>query len=336
MLLIISNTCDEHVKRFSTLAKKKHLPHVILMSDTLGEHTYLTVDQVSGELKLTVDGRTYISDDISCVWFRKPYHWWHETSQEYKQLNAATKQILRYKKTQVQTLLKTYIEQLNAHGVPIVPNPLLQHSAYSKIAQLHLAKQIGFDVPETIISTRKTHLQPALKSPEDYIIKNLGSTPDLIGGVFGSVAPTVNLDSKSLKHYLESKTIEFPFILQKKIYPKIDIRITCAGDKMFATSMIPKKADDAMIDIRLYSHTQIEHKPMQPPKQIKDKICLFQKKMNLEYAAFDLAYAEDSDVCYFLEVNPYGQYLFVEEDAGVDITGAMVDMFLNKIDRDKH
>jgi glutathione synthase/RimK-type ligase-like ATP-grasp enzyme len=54
-------------------------------------------------------------------------------------------------------------------------------------------------------------------------------------------------------------------------------------------------------------------------------------RLGLDFGAIDLAYSKDTKEYYFLEVNPAGQWLWLEEELGLPITKALVDYLISPI-----
>ncbi|MDO8729228.1 MAG: hypothetical protein Q7K26_05100 [bacterium] len=102
-----------------------------------------------------------------------------------------------------------------------------------------------------------------------------------------------------------------PGIYQELIEKKYELRITVIGN-----AVIPAKLDSqkfgATVDWR-YDTDGGEKtlSAMTIPDEIAEKCKLFCKKMKLNFGAFDFIVTKD-DEYYFLEVNPAGQFLWIE------------------------
>ncbi|MCX2971922.1 ATP-dependent carboxylate-amine ligase, partial [Streptomyces sp. JHD 1] len=66
-----------------------------------------------------------------------------------------------------------------------------------------------------------------------------------------------------------------------------------------------------------------------PPASVTAGVLRMLKRLELPYGAFDFAVTPDGD-WRFLEVNPSGQFGFVEQATGLPITAAIVDYLEGK------
>lgn len=65
------------------------------------------------------------------------------------------------------------------------------------------------------------------------------------------------------------------------------------------------------------------------PKDIETTLLRLNKCYNLNYSAIDLMEDKNGKI-YFLELNPNGQYLWVENKLDLPISKAMADFIVNK------
>jgi glutathione synthase/RimK-type ligase-like ATP-grasp enzyme len=103
-----------------------------------------------------------------------------------------------------------------------------------------------------------------------------------------------------------------PIIVQEKIQRGRDIRVNIFGNCVFAAE-IETRIKEAEVDWRLDRTAQwIEHKL---PDALVDKLVIFVTALGLNYGCVDMRKAPDGSYKFF-EINPSGQFLFVEIDTG--------------------
>jgi glutathione synthase/RimK-type ligase-like ATP-grasp enzyme len=68
----------------------------------------------------------------------------------------------------------------------------------------------------------------------------------------------------------------------------------------------------------------LEYEAVDLPREVEAKILAFMKAFDLIYGAFDFIVTPDGRYV-FLEVNPSGQYMWVECATGLEITMALAD-----------
>jgi glutathione synthase/RimK-type ligase-like ATP-grasp enzyme len=67
--------------------------------------------------------------------------------------------------------------------------------------------------------------------------------------------------------------------------------------------------------------------PCELPKDITDKCVEFVKKLGLVFGAIDLV--KSFDKFYFLEINPNGEWAWLQKEAGLPIAETIVDYLVN-------
>jgi len=107
----------------------------------------------------------------------------------------------------------------------------------------------------------------------------------------------------------------------------LDVRVTVVGTKVFACS-IEKTGDlSGVPDWRRGNQTdKLVYKSID---FALGKECIeMLVRMGLSYGAFDFIW--DGTAYWFLEVNPNGQWGFVEEQTGLPISKAMADLLTGR------
>ena len=103
------------------------------------------------------------------------------------------------------------------------------------------------------------------------------------------------------------------------------MRATVIGDKIFAAKIDSQKAGGGTaIDWRRYNIPITPHSEIKLPNDVCDRIINLHKRIGLIYSAFDFVVTTDGDYV-FLETNPYGQWLWIEDLTGLKISKAIVD-----------
>ena len=109
-----------------------------------------------------------------------------------------------------------------------------------------------------------------------------------------------------------------------------DVRVTVVGDHLFATAITPTPGGYDL-DHRVDLPGQ-DLMPTELPADTAGKIRALMERLGLLYGAVDLRRTPDGRFV-FLEVNPAGEWRFIEERTHQPITQAMAE-FLARIDRE--
>jgi len=118
-----------------------------------------------------------------------------------------------------------------------------------------------------------------------------------------------------------------PVIFQEYI-EGIDLRITVVGDSIFAAEIDARKTSYPF-DMRMVVGEAIV-RPTKLPTKVQEAVLNLQHRLGLKYGAIDMRRTQTGEYVFF-EVNPAGQWLFVEQRTGMPISQGVAD-FLAKLD----
>lgn len=192
-------------------------------------------------------------------------------------------------------------------------------NAENKISQLAIAKDLGFEIPATVVSNSWDSIRKKLASP--IIVKMpRGVLWDDKGGLkvmYSSILDDAKLDDLA-------SVAPYPAIYQAYIPKQREWRVTVVGDAVFSAAIDTTEA--AKDDWRRLQ-SQPEHVRFYIPKDDLDltikTMCLqFLSKLGLRFGAFDLITRPDGSTV-FLEMNPNGQFMWLEKQLGLPISSAI-------------
>lgn len=191
--------------------------------------------------------------------------------------------------------------------------------AEHKIGQLLVAREVGFTIPQTVVSNRWSTINALL--PEDIILKMSagvlysGSTSDEL-----LVLPTTRLTNDLASLPVEGKP--FPGYWQPYVPKGREWRITVVGSKVFDAAIYT--SDDAKTDWRTkqFDPTKVVFSAEKFPDVQHQRCLAYLSNMGLRFGAFDFIETPDGEII-FLECNPNGQYGWLEERLGLPISEAV-------------
>ena len=201
--------------------------------------------------------------------------------------------------------------------VPVVNHPRMQFSC-PKTLQLRIAKEVGLRVPETRITNDPNVLLA--------LFEQTGG--DLVHKAFKPLERVTLLVERVLSEHLDSACLETlsvaPVIFQANIHKTHDVRVIVVGDDIFAARCIAPPAPT--IDVRAVTGAPYEKCTL--PHGVEAQIHALMARLGLAMGALDFVVGTDQEL-YFLEANPQGQFLYVEQFTGQRITSAVAS-FLTK------
>lgn len=250
--------------------------------------------------------------DVSSVYYRRPgapsVPW------------VADPGLRRYCETEWASCLKSLLAALEGR---FLNSPMNIMSAEDKPRQLALAHSIGFGVPRTYIGNDPRMIMNR-DSVESWVVKPIREPiiefeGDEFVAFTSEVLSTEEIASEDIR--------VAPFILQHKVEKKVDVRVTVVGNEIFATEIHSQEFFDTKVDWRYGSRCDLHHSVHSLPVDIEEKCFRLLKRLGLRYGAIDLVLDEDHQY-WFLEINPNGQWAWLENRTGVPITAAICDSLM--------
>jgi glutathione synthase/RimK-type ligase-like ATP-grasp enzyme len=195
--------------------------------------------------------------------------------------------------------------------------------ASNKIHQLEVASRLGFTVPRTVFTNNAKTVLNFISSLNGGACIHKTITPYICPDARQKY--TGFIDAGTVSTY--AKEIEScPSIYQEHIKPKYELRITAVEDQFYAVRINKKNAAEP--DWRNEMMDDI-YEPYELCDSFRDKLASLQRAFGLVFGAYDFVVTEDGDVVY-LEVNPAGQWLWLEEKLDLPISHALAQCLISR------
>lgn len=300
--IIVAPKEDIHAFAVSRECEKLGREVVILDPSGYGSEFNLTtvLSESSNEFAIDwIDGKTLKRENISGIWWRRPF----EKTSDQDPHPSVNKIILRERH---QALFGSLIS-----GVRNQFNSLeASKTASLKVLQLTVAQQLGLKIPNTLISTDITEVEQWFSTFEGNAVFKM------FHGVDFAVLETRKL---LREHLVEAwRVTKCPVIFQQYIPGYFDVRATVVGNEVFF-ARLNYQEHDGIIDSRL---TQQEALHAEAPVELQAKLIELVRRLGLRYGAIDLR-RSITDEWIFFEINPEGQYLWTEIEAGLQISASI-------------
>lgn len=207
-----------------------------------------------------------------------------------------------------------------------------------KLSQLKYAADLGFDIPDTIITTEKDEVMPFVNSYENGVaLKLAGHNPLPFSEHKGKMAIyTSRLSRTDLKDANFDSMGYAPTLLQEYVEKRTELRAYVVGDRVFCAEIFSQSDDMTRVDWRKYPLIEKDGKsiidddrwvckPMELGGDIRSKCIGIVRKLGLTYGAVDLIRTPENRYV-FLEVNSMGAFKFIEERTNLGISDAIVEL----------
>lgn len=197
-------------------------------------------------------------------------------------------------------------------------NPISVAAAENKLAQLMLAKELGMNVPTSLITNNISQLKCFINKNSKTIIKPIARGRIDYADNSSKLIFT-NIIPEEVINQIDSYTLT-PAIYQEYIEKEYELRVTVVENEIFAASVDSQSFNEAQIDWR---RKKMKFEKYNLPEALKNKCRMMLKHLNLSFGAFDFIKATNGDY-YFLEVNPNGQWVWIEKDTGLPISESII------------
>lgn len=191
--------------------------------------------------------------------------------------------------------------------------------ANHKTLQLSLADSIGgLGVPEYVITSDAAKARAFVESCQGQaVFKPLGppalSDEETLATLYTNAAERIApYDWRGLKFA--------PMIFQRRIDRVAEVRATVVGERIFAARIDVTAVEDA--DYRTVDPYRLPHESIALPDEVAAGCLALSRAFELSFAAVDLLLDREGRF-HFLEINPNGQWYWIEDLTGLPIARAV-------------
>jgi hypothetical protein len=178
----------------------------------------------------------------------------------------------------------------------------------SKLAQLLQANQAGMPIPETLVSNNPAEIRSFLADPRPAIYKAMTQMAWNEDGKAHKLA-TACVDSGDLPPDRMLQLV--PGIYQRRVIKRSDIRTIFLGDQHTSIRIPVKDNPAGAVDVRVTPLTSMKAEPFELPDDVARACRCMMRAFDLAFACFDFV-ESTSGALEFLEINPAGQFLWME------------------------
>jgi glutathione synthase/RimK-type ligase-like ATP-grasp enzyme len=311
-VVVLAPEDDAHANAVRIAVEARHPGHSCVIVDAryFPQRATLHVGNEGWSLDLP-SGKLCSADTVS-VWYRRP------------QRPALSETILdRASRSFAQAECQhafDIIAMSRAYRVVNRPGPQLE--ANRKPVQLELARGIGFLVPEYHITNDPALLRSLAADDGAYIFKTL-SAPVHTFGETRALTPA--------HAEMAEAVILAPVIVQRRVPRTRELRVTVVGPRLFCHEMVMQNRDAQRFPDWRIDPTVVAQRAALDA-ETASLVETLMSELHLDYGAIDFI-EDEAGRLYFLEINPGGQFLFAEIDAGDEITGALADLLVSDFSR---
>lgn len=314
MILIISNKWDVTVDFVVKELQNRGYPYLRINTEDLPEYSVTTeISEFSVEVETeseTVD----LVEEVGAIWYRRPGEPFEFSDEEEKPSQATLDYIREQWSAWIQSLQ-------TIPGITWVNHPDANHRMESKIHQLRLADEIGFTIPETLVTNSGLDAVEMFGRMNDSVVSKALSSP-LISNQDEFVF-SVRLEEPPSE---DDKSLEVcPTIFQEPILPKTDYRVTVVGDTVLPVRIESESGKKIPVDWRTEKEN-VRFVEDELPEKVENLCREYVADAGLLFGAIDLV--ETSGEFVFLEINPNGEWGWLQKPWEVPIAQNLTDLLI--------
>lgn len=217
------------------------------------------------------------------------------------------------------TFRRSLLDTLAPEACWVNPHRAVERT--SKLRQHQLALDVGLEVPDTLYSNDPGEIRAFLREH---------------GGacVYKPFKMTAWRDDS--KYYMtytsrltEAQLVEdgllsiVPGIYQALVPKAYELRVTMMGARAFAAKLCSQETQAGRLDWRR-GQDELRMEPFEFPPEVAERCWALMRKLDIVFGCFDFIVQPDGRYV-FLEVNQAGQFLFVENAAGLPLLDAFAE-----------
>lgn len=315
MLLVLTNSEDATADYLLSRLTEASVRFVRIDTDSALER--LAVSYEPGNPSLRIDGCWYEPTSFSNVWYRRPERLMSDRIPDTPEGKF---------------VLDEWSESLEGFFAHIPRDRWMNHPAKNslssrKLEQLTTAQRVGFTIPDTIATQDSAILRRFFREHNgSVIVKPLGRAyierPD---GECDSIIFTNPVRECDLENL--NDLAQCPTLFQQSVRKISDVRITVVDNQIHAVELTAKDGDGRQrCDIRRNNMMDVAYRAISLPNEVTNALQQLVSYYGLRFAAIDMAVGED-DQWYFFEVNPNGQWAWLDLCGGASIYTSFIDSF---------
>ncbi len=317
-ILIVTDSKEPNVARVTQHLDAAHHQYVRVDVDKFLQGSRVTFRETKGACSwvLRINGGDVSDKDICSVWHRRP-----SSPKASESIHPLYREFVENETAKFFWGLWTSLDIDFFWMNHPRATRLLE---FNKLYQMKIASDVGLPTPETLVTN----------SPSDavsFIDAHGGSAAMKIFG--GAVIQneegemltvlTHRVSRRQAKRWLGDLGCG-PVMLQEYIEKQLEFRVTVVGGRIFSCAIHSQDSQRTKDDWRRYDFDAVKHEVCCLPSAVEEKLRLFMQRCGISFGAIDLILDPDGRYV-FLEVNPSGQWGWIEHLTGMPISQCIAE-----------
>jgi Prokaryotic glutathione synthetase, ATP-grasp domain len=316
MLLILTHSADSTADYLCNRLSKADVHFLRIDSENVVGK--LAISCANGIPRINTGGQVYKPDDFTNVWLRRP----HVLSTPFQGDPAEKRNLI--------VEWSESLEGFLAH-IPLerwVNHPIWNVRASHKIEQLTRATQFGLVTPKSLVTQSSDELRAFWQDcSSQVIVKPLAS--GFLERFTLQEDSHIYTNAVSENHLSLEAISQCPTLFQELVNKEADVRITIVDNEIHAMALRAKDENGCQrLDIRRDNMHGVDYQNVSLPPEIADRLINYIRSYQLRFAAVDMAIDNIGNWIFF-EVNPNGQWAWLDLVGASDIAASFIRSFRN-------
>jgi glutathione synthase/RimK-type ligase-like ATP-grasp enzyme len=314
MIVVISNSLDVTADYFCKKLEQSRIEYARIDSDIFIGHAQLSYK--ANQFTLRLDSYELRPELIQSIWYRRPKAL--KFSQGLWEAGEETHSVHEWT-----AALEGFLAHVPEHRW--INHPRNNAAALLKIDQLMRAQRVGLIVPKTLVSQSFDEIVEFTRWCETGVI-----VKPISHGYLERDLPEkdtlIFTNEVELEHIIENGKLlgNCPTLFQEKIDKLCDIRINIVDEQVISVAIYASKFNESQkVDIRRDNMFNVRYEVILLPDSVKIKLLQMCKLYRLRFAAVDMALTLEGKWVFF-EINPNGQWAWLEIEGVVDISSTLL------------
>jgi hypothetical protein len=316
-VLIITNDHDEHASAVIEELQRRDVAVFRFHPEDFPHASTVSIEirdgQIAGEIRTAHHRLAF--DDVCAAWYRRSRNLFSEPP------SMTSEKLDQYIRAQSNATLSALCDSLQTLWVS---HPAQLRRAEVKAQQLVGASKAGLKTPLTLISN----------GPDDAaaFVKSLGDAecaikPLIAMGVTNDQGYRLPLTTTLPSGYALDSVALAPTMFQPYVDKACELRVVVIGEKIFCARLNSQANEITRKDWRAgdWKGAELEQEVFTLPNDVAASIQRLMRSFGINFASIDMILTPSGEYV-FLELNPNGQWLWLEIDLGLPLVCAMADL----------
>jgi glutathione synthase/RimK-type ligase-like ATP-grasp enzyme len=318
-VLIITNDHDEHASAVIDELQRRGVGVFRFHPEEFPDASSVSIEiddgRIAGEIRNAHRRVTF--DDVCAAWYRRSRNLFGQPT------SMTSERLDQYVRGQSNATLAALCDGLQTLWVS---HPAKLRRGEVKALQLAKASAAGLKTPRTLISN----------DPEraDAFVQALGNTecaikPLIAMGVTDDAGYRLPLTTTLPPGHALDGVALAPNMFQPYVDKALELRVVVVGERIFCASIDSQAHELTRKDWRAgdWRGAALEQKPFALPDDVQAAIQRLMASFDLNFASIDMILTPQEEFV-FLELNPNGQWLWLELELGLPLVAGMADLLM--------